>query len=89
MMIDCLRQIFEKFSNTKFHQNPSNCSRVVLFVPTDVTKLIVAFRSSTKAPNNWQRLKKYLMINELPDNKYVDVLGPYVHVKFTLQPEVV
>ena len=29
------------------------------------------------------------MINELPDNKYVDVLGPSLHIKFALQPKVV
>jgi len=29
------------------------------------------------------------MINELPDNKYADVLGPSLHIKIALQPEVV
>jgi len=43
------RQIFEKFSNIKFHENPSSGSRVVpcgrIDGRTDMTKLIVAFRN--------------------------------------------
>ena len=39
------RQICEKVSNIKFHQNPSIGSRVVSCGQTDMTKLIVAFRS--------------------------------------------
>jgi hypothetical protein len=41
------RHIFEKFSNIKFHENPSSRSRVVpcghTEGPTDTTKLTVAF----------------------------------------------
>jgi hypothetical protein len=37
----------------KFNQNPFNGSRVVPYGPTDMTKLIVAFRSISKAPTNW------------------------------------
>jgi hypothetical protein len=37
------RQIFEKVSNTKYYQNPSNGSRVVPCGQTDTTKQIVAF----------------------------------------------
>jgi hypothetical protein len=43
-------QIFEKVSNIKFHQNPSNGSRVVPCGPIDMTKLIVAFRNFANAP---------------------------------------
>ena len=47
-------QIFEKFSNTKFHENPSSSSRVVpcgrTDVRPDITKLIVAFRNFANAP---------------------------------------
>jgi hypothetical protein len=58
------RQIFEKLTNIKFHENPSRGSR---FVPcgrtdrqtegqtdrlTDMRKLIVAFRSFANAPKN-------------------------------------
>jgi hypothetical protein len=38
------RQIFEKHSNTKFHENHSSGSRVVPCGRTDMAKLIVAFR---------------------------------------------
>ena len=44
------RQIFEKSSNIKFHENPSSESRVVPCGPTDMTKLIVAFRNFVNAP---------------------------------------
>jgi hypothetical protein len=52
------RQIFEKFSNVKFHTNPSSGSRVVPYGRTDVqkcgpkavTKLLVIFRSFANAP---------------------------------------
>jgi len=50
------RQIFEKYSNTKFHQNPSSGSRVVQCGPmegrTDMTKLEVAFHNFTNAPKS-------------------------------------
>ena len=46
-------QIFEKYSNTKFHENPSPGSPVVPFGRTDgqteKTKLIVAFRNFANA----------------------------------------
>ena len=50
---------FQKYSNIKFHENPSNGSRVVPCGrtdgrrgrQTDRTKLIVAFRNFTNAPN--------------------------------------
>jgi hypothetical protein len=40
------RQIFEKFWNTKFQENPSSRSRDDPRERTDITKLIVAFRNS-------------------------------------------
>jgi len=47
---------FEKYSNTKFHENPSSGSRVVpcgrTGRQTDVTKLIVAFRTFANALKN-------------------------------------
>jgi hypothetical protein len=43
------RQIFEKVSKIKFHQNPSSGSRVVACGQTDM-KLIVAFRTFANAP---------------------------------------
>ena len=49
MKLEFSRQIFEKVSNIKFHQNPSS---------GNMTKLIVAFRNFANAPNiytfeNW------------------------------------
>ena len=50
MKLEFSRQIFEKLSNTKFHENQSGGSRVVLCGPTDITKGIVAFRNFANAP---------------------------------------
>jgi len=44
---------FRKYSNTKLHENPSGGSRVFAYGRTDVTKLIVAFRSFVKAPKKY------------------------------------
>jgi hypothetical protein len=48
------QRILENYSNIKFHENPSSGSRVVgrgqTDGPTDITKLIVAFRNFAKAP---------------------------------------
>ena len=43
-------EIFEKYSNIKFHENPSSGSRVVSYGRTDMTKLIVAFLNIVNAP---------------------------------------
>jgi hypothetical protein len=59
MKLEFSRQIFEKYSNNKFHENLSNDSRVVprrwRDGQTDMTKLIVAFTYSanvlTKGPD--------------------------------------
>jgi hypothetical protein len=50
------RQIFEKYSSVKFHENPSNGSRFFHADrwETDTTKLIVAFRNFANAPINEQ-----------------------------------
>jgi hypothetical protein len=53
------RLVFEKYSNIKFHENLSSGSRVVpcgqtdgwMDGQTDMTKLVVAYRSFAKAPN--------------------------------------
>jgi hypothetical protein len=56
MELEFSRQIFEKNSNMKFHQNPSCGSRIVPCWQTDgrtdVTKVIVAFRNFRNAPKN-------------------------------------
>jgi hypothetical protein len=53
MQLDFFWQIFEKYINTKFHENPSSGSRVVqcgrMEGRTDTTKLEVVFHNFTKA----------------------------------------
>ena len=45
MELELFRQIFEKLSNIKFHENPSSGSRVVLCGRADgQDEIIVAFR---------------------------------------------
>jgi hypothetical protein len=58
MKIDFSGQIFEKYWNIKFHENPSSGSRVFpckqthrqTDEKTDMTKLIVAFRNFANVP---------------------------------------
>ena len=56
MKLEFSRQIFQKYSNTKFNKNPSSGSRTVECGRTNrqihVTKLTVAFRNFAKAPKN-------------------------------------
>jgi hypothetical protein len=61
MKLELSRQIFEKYSNMKFHKNPISGSRVVpcgrtdgrTDRETDMTKLIVASRNFAKAPEKY------------------------------------
>jgi len=55
MKLEFSRKIFEKFSNIKFHENPSSGSWVVPSGRTDMTKLIVAFCNFANAPNNLKK----------------------------------
>jgi hypothetical protein len=59
MKLEFSRQIFEKSSNIKFHENPSSGGGGELFhtdgQTTDMTKLIVAFRNFANAPKNLQK----------------------------------
>jgi hypothetical protein len=59
MKLEFSRQIFEKYSNIKFHENPCSGSRVVPCGRTegwtDMTKLIVTFRIFANSPKNRQR----------------------------------
>jgi len=54
MKLEFSRHIFDKYSNIKFHENPSSGSRVVLRRRadgrTDMMKLIVAFHNFSNAP---------------------------------------
>jgi hypothetical protein len=54
MKLEYSPQIFEKYSNTIFHENPSSGSRVFQMRKTDMTKPIVAFRNFANAPENEQ-----------------------------------
>jgi hypothetical protein len=59
MILEFSRQIFEKYSNVKFHGNPSGRNQLLYAGEetggqtdrqTGMTKLIVAFRNFVKAP---------------------------------------
>jgi len=49
MKIEFSREFFEKYSNVKFHANPSR-GRLVVSSGQDMTQLLVAVRNFTKAP---------------------------------------
>jgi hypothetical protein len=55
MKLEFSREIFEKYSNTKFYENPSRERRDTACKGTDVrtemAKLIVAIRNFANAPN--------------------------------------
>jgi hypothetical protein len=63
MKLEFPREIFEKYSNIKFHENPSSGSRVVPYGQTDgqidMTKLIAAFSNLAKAPKNAWNLSQH------------------------------
>jgi len=56
MKLEFSRQIFEKYSNIKYHEYPSLGIRIVSCgqtdTRTDMTKLIVAFYNSANAPKS-------------------------------------
>jgi len=52
MKLEFSRQMCEKWSTTKFHENLSSGSRGVPCGRADMTKLIVAFRNFADAPKN-------------------------------------
>ena len=51
MILEFSGQMFGKYSNSKFHENPFSGSRVVTDEQTDMTKLIAAFRNFANAHN--------------------------------------
>ena len=52
MKLEFFRQIFEESWNMKFPPNPSSGSQAVPYRRSDITMLIVAFRSFFNAPEN-------------------------------------
>jgi len=63
MKVEFCGQIFEKYSNKKFHENPFDGSRVVPYGrtdgQTDMTKVIVTSRNFANAPKI--ALPKYIL----------------------------
>ena len=47
--LESSRQVFEKYSNIKFHENPSSGSQVVPCGRTGITKLTATFRNTANA----------------------------------------
>ena len=91
MKLEFSRQIFEKYSNIKFHENPFIGSRVVPCGRTDITKLIVAFRNFTNAPK--KRSEKKTHRSHLQQCSYVpedgtDTLSPNVSNKMPNLPRI-
>ena len=52
MKLEFSLQIFEKYSNIKFHGNPPRWSQTIRYGKTEITKLIVIFCNFAKAPKN-------------------------------------
>ena len=48
------RQIFAKYPNIKFHENPTSGRRVVTCGQTDMEQLIVPLRNFPNAPKTWR-----------------------------------
>jgi hypothetical protein len=56
MKLEFSRQIFEKSTNIRFHENLSSERRVDTCGQTDIMKLIVAFRNFAKVPKEEEPL---------------------------------
>jgi hypothetical protein len=52
MEFEYSRQIFEKYSDSKFHENPPSGSHVASCRRTDMTKLLVALPNFAEAPKD-------------------------------------
>ena len=65
MKLEISRQIFEKYSNVKFHKNPSSGNRGVPCGWTDtqtysyMMKLTVNFRNFAKTPKKQNKVAKF------------------------------
>ena len=73
------RKICEKFSNIKFHENPSSSSRTDGRTDgrADVSKIIVAFRNFAKAPS--ERLRVTIMLAFRCDISVKYEFRPWLH----------
>jgi hypothetical protein len=65
MKLEFSRRIFEKSTNTKFHENPSSGSRVVPCGRKDMTKLIVTFRNFANVPKKYSNFSTSLQLKKL------------------------
>jgi hypothetical protein len=79
------RQIFEKVSNIKFHQNSFSGSRVIPCGRTDITKLIVVFRNFVNAPRNGRRPRLCYGIFDLPPQTSSAPNGRLLHRPYPSQ----
>jgi hypothetical protein len=52
MKFELSRDIFEKYSNIKLHENPSSGNGGAPYGRADMTKLVVAFRNFAIVPTN-------------------------------------
>jgi len=50
MKLEISRHIFKKYTNIKFHENPSNRSRVRADLQRDMTNAAVTFRNFANLP---------------------------------------
>jgi len=83
MKLEFSRRIFEKYSNIKFHDNPSRGCRAVACDrtdrQTDITKLTVALRNFAKAPKNQREIFELAMylasFLALPPSLAVDLVA--------------
>jgi hypothetical protein len=63
MKLEFFRQIFQKYSNVTFHENPSSDTETDR--RTDMTQLIVAFRNFANATT--KRISYYLLLEATDD----------------------
>jgi hypothetical protein len=80
------RNIFEKYSNIKFHENPTSWSRVLhadtragkgADRQTDITKLRVTFRNFANAPKNFS-LCLPVSLKPVPDYEWSQYIPAYI-----------
>jgi hypothetical protein len=87
MKFEFSREIFDKYSNTKFHENPSSgeqrCS-MRTDERTDMTKPIVAFRNfahASKNVRNWSDLKYQISLALLRWSINVNCRHTHTHTR--------